>query len=71
MSADSRVNAGTILEAMPNELYRVRLDNGAAVLCHVGREMKRVSTRILAGERVEVSVSPYDPSRGRIVRRYV
>ena len=61
--------SGTVLEALPNAMFRVQLDNGHEVLAHVAGKMRRYRIRILPGDRVRLEVSPYDLNRGRIVYR--
>lgn len=61
---------GTIIEALPNAMFRIELDNGHKVLAHVSGKMRMHFIRILPGDRVVVELSPYDLSRGRIVYRY-
>ena len=61
---------GSVLEALPNAMFRVQLDNGHTVLGHVAGKMRRFRIRILPGDRVRVEVSPYDLSRARIVYRH-
>ncbi len=61
---------GTIIEALPNGMFRVELENGHVVLAHVSGKMRVNFIRILKGDRVKVEISIYDPSRGRIVYRY-
>jgi len=61
---------GEVVEALPNAMFRVRLDNGHAVLGHVAGKMRRYRIRILPGDRVRVEVPPYDLNRGRIVYRH-
>jgi translation initiation factor IF-1 len=60
---------GEVVEALPNAMFRVRLDNGHEVLGHVAGKVRRYRIRILPGDRVRVEVSPYDLNRGRIVYR--
>jgi translation initiation factor IF-1 len=60
---------GEVVEALPNAMFRVRLDNGHEVLAHVAGKLRRYRIRILPGDRVRVEVSPYDLNRGRIVYR--
>jgi translation initiation factor IF-1 len=60
---------GEVVEALPNAMFRVRLDNGHEVLAHVAGKLRRYRIRILPGDRVRVEVSPYDLKRGRIVYR--
>jgi len=61
---------GEVTEALPNMMFRVRLDNGASVLAHISGRMRRHYIRILPGDRVTVELSPYDLSRGRITFRF-
>ena len=61
---------GTIVEALPNTMFRVELDNGHTVLAHISGKMRMYYIRILLGDRVKVELSPYDLTRGRIVYRY-
>ncbi len=61
---------GTILETLPNAMFRVQLDNGHKVLAHVSGKMRMSYIKILPGDRVLLELSPYDLSRGRIVWRY-
>jgi len=60
---------GEVVEALPNAMFRVQLDNGHEVLGYVAGKMRRYRIRILPGDRVRVEVSPYDLNRGRIVYR--
>ncbi len=60
---------GKILEALPNAMFRVGLENGHKVLAHVSGKMRMNYIRILAGDKVKVELSPYDLSRGRITFR--
>ena len=61
---------GEVTEALPNTMFRVRLDNEHEVLSHISGKMRRHYIRILPGDRVKVELSPYDLKRGRIVYRY-
>jgi translation initiation factor IF-1 len=60
---------GKVLEALPNAMFRVELDNGHKVLAHVSGKMRKFFIRILPGDRVTVELSPYDLTRGRITYR--
>lgn len=60
---------GTVLEPLPNAMFRVELDNGHKVLAHISGKMRMHYIRILPGDKVTVELSPYDLSRGRIVYR--
>ncbi|MDA8334431.1 MAG: translation initiation factor IF-1 [Peptococcaceae bacterium] len=61
---------GTVVEPLPNAMFRVELPNGHKVLAHVSGKIRMNFIRILAGDRVMVELSPYDLTRGRIVYRY-
>ena len=61
---------GTVVEPLPNCMFRVELQNGLKVLAHVSGKMRMHFIRILAGDKVTVELSPYDLSRGRITYRY-
>lgn len=61
---------GTIVEALPNTMFRVDLDNGHRVLGHISGKMRKHYIRILPGDRVTVELSPYDLTRGRIIYRH-
>jgi len=60
---------GTVIEPLPNAMFRVELDNGHKVLAHVSGKMRKFFIRILPGDKVTVELSPYDLSRGRITYR--
>ncbi len=59
-----------VVEALPNAMFRVELENGHRVLAHVSGKMRMNFIRILPGDMVTVEMSPYDLSRGRIVLRH-
>ena len=61
---------GTVIEPLPNAMFRVELDNGHKVLAHISGKMRMHYIRILPGDRVLVELSPYDLTRGRVVYRY-
>ncbi|HHW39826.1 MAG TPA: translation initiation factor IF-1 [Syntrophomonadaceae bacterium] len=61
---------GTVVEALPNAMFRVELANGHKVLAHVSGKIRMNFIRILPGDRVTVELSPYDLARGRIVYRF-
>lgn len=60
---------GTILEALPNAMFRVELENGHKVLAHISGKMRMHYIQILPGDKVTVELSPYDLNRGRIIYR--
>jgi translation initiation factor IF-1 len=61
---------GTVVEPLPNAMFRVELENGHRVLAHVSGKMRMNFIRILPGDRVKVELSPYDLTRGRITYRF-
>ncbi|SHG12221.1 translation initiation factor IF-1 [Streptoalloteichus hindustanus] len=61
---------GRVIEALPNAMFRVELQNGHHVLAHISGKMRKNYIRILLEDRVVVELSPYDLTRGRIVYRY-
>ncbi|MBM7824954.1 MULTISPECIES: translation initiation factor IF-1 [Arcanobacterium] len=61
---------GTVLEALPNAMFKVELENGHQVLAHISGKMRQHYIKILPEDRVVVELTPYDLSRGRIVYRY-
>jgi translation initiation factor IF-1 len=62
---------GTVTEALPNAMFKVKLDTGHEVLAHISGKMRMYYIRILLGDRVRVELSPYDLTRGRITYRFV
>jgi len=61
---------GTVVEPLPNAMFRVELKNGHRVLAHVSGKMRMHFIRILPGDKVKLELSPYDLSRGRITYRF-
>ena len=61
---------GTVVETLPNAMFRVELENGHMVLVHISGKMRMHYIRILPGDKVLVELSPYDLTRGRVVYRY-
>ena len=61
---------GVVEEALPNAMFRVKLENDHIVLAHVSGKMRMHFIRILPGDKVQVELSPYDLARGRITYRY-
>ncbi len=61
---------GTVVEALPNAMFRVKLENDHTVLAHISGKMRMFFIKILPGDKVTVELSPYDLSRGRITYRY-
>ena len=60
---------GTVLEAQPNAMFKVKLENGFEVLAHISGKIRMNFIRILPGDRAKVELSPYDLTRGRITWR--
>jgi translation initiation factor IF-1 len=67
---DAIVLEGTILESLPNAMFRVELENGHKVLAHISGKMRMHYIRILPGDKVQVELTPYDLTRGRITYRF-
>ncbi|MCM1338345.1 MAG: translation initiation factor IF-1 [Muribaculaceae bacterium] len=60
---------GTIIESMPNAMFRVKLENDHEILAHISGKIRKNFIRILPGDRVKVEMTPYDLSKGRITFR--
>jgi translation initiation factor IF-1 len=60
---------GIVRESLPNTLFRVELENGSIVLCHLSGKMRMHFIKILPGDRVRIEMTPYDKTKGRIVFR--
>ena len=60
---------GTIIEPLPNAMFRVELENGHRILAHISGKMRMHFIKILPGDKVTVELSPYDLTRGRVVFR--
>jgi translation initiation factor IF-1 len=60
---------GVVVDVLPGGFFRVKLDTGLLVLAHLAGKMRKFKIRIVSGDRVKVAVTPYDPSRGRIIYR--
>ena len=60
---------GTVMEVLPNAMFRVQLENGHEVLGHTSGKMRKNRIRVLAGDKVTVEMTPYDLSKGRIIFR--
>ncbi len=67
---DAIVLEGTVVEPLPNAMFRVELENGHNVLAHSTGKMRMHRIRILPGDKVQVEITPYDLARGRITYRY-
>ena len=60
---------GEVIEALANSMFRVELENGHEVMCHISGKIRINNIRIMAGDKVKVAMSPYDLTKGRIVVR--
>lgn len=60
---------GTVIETLPNTMFRVQLENGHVVTAHISGKMRKHYIRILTGDKVTVQLTPYDLSKGRITYR--
>lgn len=61
---------GTVLETLPNAMFKVELENGHVVLAHISGKMRMYYIRILPGDKVKLAMTPYDLTKGRITFRY-
>ena len=61
---------GTVLESLPNAMFKVELETGKVILAHISGKMRMHYIRILPGDKVTVQISKYDLTKGRIVYRY-
>ena len=60
---------GTVVENLPNTLFRVRLEDGKIILCHLSGKMRIHYIKIMPGDSVKLEMTPYDPAKGRITYR--
>ena len=60
---------GRVEEALPNATFRVGLEDGRAILAHLAGKMRLFYIRVLVGDRVRIEISPYDATKGRIIKR--
>jgi translation initiation factor IF-1 len=61
---------GTIVEALSNAMFKVELENGHVIICHISGKMRMNYIKILPGDKVRIEMSPYDLTKGRICYRY-
>lgn len=66
---DVIVIEGTVVEALPNATFRVQLENGHIVLCHISGKMRMHYIKIMPGDKVKVEITPYSLDKGRITHR--
>jgi translation initiation factor IF-1 len=70
MAKDDQIEMeGTVLETLPNTMFRVKLENGHVVTAHISGRMRKNYIRILTGDKVKVEMTPYDLTKGRITYR--
>lgn len=62
--------SGTVLERLPNAMFKVQLENGHEVLAHTAGKMRKFRIRVLEGDKVDVEMTPYDLSKARIIFRH-
>lgn len=60
---------GSIVEVLPNQTFKVELDNGHRVICYTGGKMRQFKIRLVQGDKVKIEMTPYDLSKGRIIFR--
>jgi len=63
------IQKGVVIEALPNTLFKVVLENDIELLCHLSGKMRMNNIKVLTDDKVEVEISPYDLTKGRIFRR--
>lgn len=70
MSKQNVINQeGTVIEGLSNSMFKVELDNGFEILCHISGKIRINNIRIMPGDRVRIAMSPYDLTKGRIETR--
>ena len=69
MAKDVIETEGVVVEPLPNAMFKVELENGHQILAHISGKMRMHYIRILPGDKVQVEISPYDLTKGRIVYR--
>jgi translation initiation factor IF-1 len=69
MARDVIETEGVVIEPLPNAMFKVQLENGHEILAHISGKMRMHYIRILPGDKVQVEISPYDLTKGRIVYR--
>lgn len=60
---------GEVTDLLPNQMFRVKLDNGHTIIAYTGGKMRQFRIRIIQGDRVKVEISPYDLDKGRVIYR--
>ena len=62
--------AGTVIEKLPNAMFRVKLENGVEILAHTPGKMRKFRIRVMVGDKVDIEMTPYDLTKGRITFRH-
>lgn len=71
MSKQQAINVdGVVIEALSNSMFKVELENGHELICHISGKIRMNNIRIMPGDKVKIEMSPYDLSKGRISYRY-
>lgn len=70
MSKDVITVEGKVLEALPNGMFKVEIREGITILAHISGKIRMHFIKILPGDKVKVELTPYDPTKGRIIYRY-
>ena len=71
MSKEEQIEMdGTVIDTLPNTMFRVELENGHTVTAHISGKMRKNYIRILTGDKVTVEITPYDLTKGRIITRH-
>jgi len=60
---------GVVIEALPNAMFRVKIEDGRILLCHLAGKMRMYRIKVMPGDKVKVEMTPYDENKGRIVYR--
>ena len=69
MKEEKNIIEGEVLESLPSTLFKIKLDDGREILGHLSGKMRLHYIKVLPGDRVQVEMTPYDDTKGRIVRR--
>ena len=67
---DLLVLGGTIIEKLPNAMFRVKLENDHEIIAHTAGKMRKHRIRVMAGDKVDVEMTPYDLTKGRVIFRH-
>lgn len=70
MTKDFIIQEGIVTEALPNAMFRVKLVNDVEILCHISGRMRMNMIKIMPGDKVQIEMTPYDLTKGRITRRF-